>query len=511
MTELSDNSDRVPRRTRTPVARSAHADRVPGHSGASGTPVHVLVRRLLHSDFSLPTSAFGRLPSAICLLTSAVCFVILLAGCGQFKALSRADTLSDNEKLDYLVLVSIAPDAAANYLSTSSASARSDYLKWFWSQPPYVADTAARRRFHARAARARDYFGTVDLLGDERVRAYVRYGSSRRETFEPKTVRSETLTIVVQPAEIWTYDSIGLQLDFVKTGVAYKLVGQSEFGPRVTMAALEQVDLGRPAPQPEPNARPLGLLMSLGRLGQQADSVDVELQYGIPLADVARSFPTGVQPLIHVSVEFLPHGNGGRRSMAHWLSTRRPDDTASTALAAAREELNLAADNYRVVVSAVTADGKAAATRSADLNLVDYVRRAQPASDIIFYSLADSAFQSPQFRRGGWSRLVPLVEPAVRSGGTCYILYELYNLALDATGNHRVEANYDFVEESTRELAIAASPTRFVSGIGSTATVVERVHTMNLRPGRYLVVARVRDMEDDRRISLTARLNILPR
>jgi len=435
---------------------------------------------------------------------------LLTAGCGQLKSLSRADLLSPEEKLDYLMLASIAPDAAADYLSASTPLARADYLKWFWTQSSHAADSAGQGAYRRRAAQARGFFGATDLLGDDRVRAYVRYGPARRETFEPKTVRSETLTIVVEPAEIWTYDSLGLQLDFVKSGVPYKLVGESEFGPRVTMPALEQVDLGRPAPAVAPDAKPLGLAIALGRLGQQAESVDVELQYGIPLREIARDF-AGSQPLIHLSMVFQPRGKRALKTLSYWVSTRLPEDTTSGAFAVAREELTLPADVYSVTVSAVAADGRAAATRSQELNLVDYVHRAQPASDIIFYSLADSAFQSPQFQRGGWRRLVPLVQPALKSGATCYIMYELYNLGLDPVGNHRVEADYDFIEGTTHQLAIAASPTRFVSGPGTTATVVERVHTMNLRPGNYIMAARAHDMESDRRISLTARFLILPR
>jgi hypothetical protein len=104
-----------------------------------------------------------------------------------------------------------------------------------------------------------------------------------------------------------------------------------------------------------------------------------------------------------------------------------------------------------------------------------------------------------------------LVEPAISSGRTCYVLYQLYNLVQDSADGHRLEADYDFIEESSRQVAVAATPPRFISGLGASATVVERVHTMNLRPGNYLIVARVRDLQSDRRVSLTTRLRIAAR
>ncbi len=439
-------------------------------------------------------------------LVTLVCWLAALA-CSQVKSLSRADALSDGEKLDYLVLASLAPEAGAAYLTAGTKAGRADYLEWFWNQSPLAVE---RSRYYERAVQARTFFGQLDLLGDERVRTYIKFGPARREVFQAKTTRTESLTIVVPAAEIWTYDSLGLQFDFVKTGVAYKQVGSSEFGPRVTMPALEQVDLGRAAPQPAADAEPLNLAVALGRLGQEADSVHVELHYGVPLTQIGRYFGRN-QPLIYVKAEFVPRGKGSRRTVACWLSTSVPEENPGRGMAVGREMVVLPVDVYSVTVSAVTADGKGASVVRRELNLLDYVRRAQLASDVMFFSLADSAFQSPQFVGYGWQRLVPMVEPSIESGRTCYVLYQVYNLGQGSTGQHRLQIDYDFIEESTRQLAFAATPPRFVSGPGNSATVVERLHTMNLRPGSYLIVARVRDLELDRLVTLTAKLRILPR
>jgi hypothetical protein len=432
---------------------------------------------------------------------------LALTACTSLKQLSPADRLPPDDRVQYVILAALSPASAADYSNQPGPDARSAYLDWYWQ---HAAPPQPRSVYVERARHARDLYGAQDLTGDDRVIAYIRHGPARRETFEPRPAQSDTVRVYISPAEIWTYDSLGLQLDFVRTGVAYKLVGTSRFGPQVRMPALEPVDLDLPAPEPRPDAQPLGLELALYRLGQNGDSVEVEVQYGLAQRELSRAFPPGTQARLHLRLDLAPRRNGARTTIARWLALPGARDTGA-APAVGLERLVLPADVYAVTLSAVSAGGRAAQTRRAELNLVDYVRRAQPTSDIAFYSLADSSFQSPQFNRSGWPRLVPLCTTTLPSGSACYIMYELYNLGLDSAGNHEVEADYDFIEESTRQLAVPASPRRYVTGPGPTARVVERMHTMNLRPGSYLIVARVRDVAADRPLSLTTTIRIAPR
>lgn len=438
----------------------------------------------------------------------ALALMLALAGCGQFRQPHPADRLGPEERLDYLILAALAPDDARQYLTLAGPAARDEYLDWYWQNR---GPAAGRDSYLERAVEARRFFGATDLFGDDRVRAYIRYGPPRRETFEPKAARSDTIRVFVDPAEIWTYADSGLQFDFVKSGVGFKLVGTSRFGPRVTLPALEPLDMMQPAPRPAPAAWALNPALLLYRLGQTGDSVEVEVHYGILLAEAARAFPDGGQQRFHIKLDFHGRDRANSQTIVRWDGIPSATDSTTTTFAAALEPVTLKADVYTVKLTTIAGNGTAAGTRSAELNLVDYVRRAQPASDFILYALADSSSQSRQFERSGWPRLVPRLENAVPGGGTCYLMYQLYNLGLDPGGSHRVEADYDFIEEGTRRLAIPATPTRFISGPGPTATIVERLHTMNLHPGEYLIVARVRDLETTRTISLTTQLTIAPR
>ena len=462
------------------------------------------------TPISTPASVRVR-HSALCILQSAICLLpVLFLACADLRPLMRADRLPSDDKLEYVIFTAIDPQAGLDFVNLPNADARADYLRWYWEKAHEPA-LLPHATYQERARQARGFYGMVDFVADDRVKTFIHYGPARRETFDPQVQQSETLRIVVSPAEIWTYDSIGLQLDFVKTGVPYKVVGTSRFGPNVTVPAFEEIDLGATVPAPTADARPLGLSLALYRLSQSADSVEVELQYGVPVRELARIFPPGAQPRLHVAATFSPRDKGGPATISRWVGMPQPRDTSSRELAVALDRLTLAADVYSVTLTVTTADGKSAATRTAELNLVDYVRRAQPASDVVFYSLADSSFQSPQFSRSGWPRLVPLAGARVRAGSTCYIMYELYNLGLSASGDHSIETDYDFIEDATRQMTLAATPKRFVTGPGTTARIIERVHTMNLRPGFYLVVARVKDTEPDQAISLTSRLEIVPR
>lgn len=448
--------------------------------------------------------------------------LFLCFACSQVRKLSPADTFSDEDKLNYLVLAAIAPDAAQQYASAGSAQSRADFLDWFWRNPPPDLEptlhsplSTLSSLFHQRTLQARAYFGTTDLLNDDRVLTYIRYGPAHREQYETRVVETETSRIFVNPAEIWSYDSIGRQFDFVRTGTAYKIVGQSEYGPHAVMPALEPAVFARSAPEFRSDAGSLGLEVSSGRLGQHGDSVEVELAFGIPLRTILAAFPPQSQPLINVTVDITPRAKGTPVHKSSWLSCPMPPDTTASDFAVGRQVLDLPADIYTFSVTVITADGQAASRKVQDLNLIDYARRNQPVSDVLFYSLVDSTSQSPQFDRPDWARVVPLVVPRVRSGQSFYVLYEVYHLGQDSTGNHNAQVNYELVQRETREKAVLPAPRHYVTGTGSTGVAVERIHTMDLKPGPYLLISRVTDMlrppDASPPASVIAEFEILPR
>ena len=446
--------------------------------------------------------------SAASCLRLSLCLGFLLLACSQVRHLSPADSLSDEDRLNYLVLAAFSPDAAKQYATAGSAQNRADFLDWFWKNPPpglqSTPDSPLTRPssplpspssfYRQRALQARSYFGTTDLLNDDRVLTYIRYGPARREQYETRFIETETSRIFVNPAEIWSYDSIGRQLDFVRTGTAYKIVGESKYGPHAVMPALEPVDFSRLAPAFTNDARPLGLEVSLGRLGQHGDSVEVELAFGIPLRTILAEFPPQSRPLVSVRIDLVPRAKGTPAHRSTWLTYAMPPDTTAVDFAVGREVFILPADIYSFSVTAVTVDGQAASRKVQDLNLIDYARRNQPVSDVLFYSLVDSTYQSSQFDRPDWARVIPLVSPRVRSGQSFYVLYEIYHLSQDSAGNHNAQVNYELVQRETREKAVLPAPRRYITGMGSTGVAVERVHTMDLKPGPYLLISRVTDV-----------------
>lgn len=426
--------------------------------------------------------------------------VLLFCACGQIRPLTRADRLSPDEKIEYLILVALDLDAAKEFLSLANSNAKRDYLDWFWQQ----RGKEEHERFYQRTVKAAEMFGRLDLLGDERILVYIRFGPPHREEYEPKPVVTETARLFVNPAEIWTYDSLGLQFDFVKKGVGFKEVGISRFGKAWLPSAFEEVDYGKPPPKPGPEAKKLDLAIALYRLGQHQDSVEVELHYGIAFD---RQISAAIEEnLIHWEFQFQSKRYGTIKS-AGWFGFR-PDTTGGFIVG--RQTFFLPADIYQVTANAITRDAKLFGNRKAELNLIDYIRRSQPCSDIVFYALVDSHFQSPQFARQDWHRVVPLVVPEVKTGSTFYILYEIYHLTTDSLNRHRAEANYEIMDLATRQLAVIPTPARFITGSGTTGVGVERIHTMDLNPGNYLLLVRVDDLNGSREVSLTAQFKILP-
>jgi hypothetical protein len=89
-------------------------------------------------------------------------------------------------------------------------------------------------------------------------------------------------------------------------------------------------------------------------------------------------------------------------------------------------------------------------------------------------------------------------------------LYEVYNLTLDSAGDHHAEAKYELMNSDTRTMAVVPTSTRFLAGPGPTGVVVERIHTMDLRAGHYLLVSRIQDLNANRPVTVTAGFEILP-
>ncbi|MEO0078481.1 MAG: hypothetical protein ABIK86_05730 [candidate division WOR-3 bacterium] len=77
---------------------------------------------------------------------------LLAFACSQVKTLTPGDALADAEKLEYVILASIAPEAGAAYLTAGTKAGRADYLSWFWNQSPFAAD---RSLYQERAVQAR--------------------------------------------------------------------------------------------------------------------------------------------------------------------------------------------------------------------------------------------------------------------------------------------------------------------------------------------------------------------
>ena len=115
--------------------------------------------------------------------------LVVFVGCGQVKVLSRADALTPEDRLEYAILAALSPEHAEQFLSHATRAARADYLDWFWTESPFssgLPEDMTRDKYRDRAEKAKEFFGRTDLLGDDRVKTYIRYGAAARETYEPE-------------------------------------------------------------------------------------------------------------------------------------------------------------------------------------------------------------------------------------------------------------------------------------------------------------------------------------
>jgi hypothetical protein len=87
-----------------------------------------------------------------------------------------------------------------------------------------------------------------------------------------------------------------------------------------------------------------------------------------------------------------------------------------------------------------------------------------------------------------------------RAGQPFYFYHEVYNLAVNAEGNHRVKTGYRVFEKTTRTEQIIDYVERVEEDVSATAYIAVKWRPTNLPPGRYVVFAETHDLISDRRM-----------
>ncbi|KPK63798.1 hypothetical protein AMJ83_04910 [candidate division WOR_3 bacterium SM23_42] len=382
--------------------------------------------------------------------------------------------LLENERVKYLGLKGIDSVAADQYMNMESTKERTAFYENYW-----LGNDDERALFEERSAFAFRQFGRVAPVSDDRIQVYVKYGEARREVITPEKKVGVSSSVVVHPAEIWTYKSEGLVFDFVRMARAYELISQSEFGDRVVIPYLREI-----ASDTVVNIEakePLDFLLSYGRFRQQKNLTRLELYLSMQIEDT-----TGMSFFRDIKVY-----NRSDSLVSHTRHILAPED-GEAGVFVDESNLWLKPEEYRVEVELVDIENKRRGSKELSVNLIEYQDDAKEISDLIPAQLIDMSFTHEKFDKPV-GRVIPTLQHVLPVHRLFYLYSEAYNLET-SNGMYRIRTTYEvYNKEQMRQEVVDVMIKDWIEP-GNIAYIGTEYHPMDLSPGNYIIVSKVKDL-----------------
>ena len=382
--------------------------------------------------------------------------------------------LLENERIKFLGFKAIDSVVADQYLNMGSTKERAAFYEDYW-----LGRDEERTVFEERSAYAFRQFGRVAPVSDDRIQVYVKYGEARREVITPEKKVGVSSSVVVHPAEIWIYKSEGLIFDFVRMARAYELISISDFGDRVVIPHLQEI-----ASDTAINIEveeSLDFALSCGRFRQQRNLTRLELYVNVRIEDT-----TGSSFFRDIKV----YGRGDSL-VSHTRHILIPKGGA-TGMFVDESNLWLKPEEYRVVVEFVDIKNRRRGTKELPVNLIEYQDDAKEISDLIPARLIDMSFTHEKFDKPV-GRVIPMLQRVLPLHRLFYLYSEAYNLETK-DGMHRVRTTYEvYNKEQMRQEVVDVMIKDWIEA-GNVAHLGTEYHPMDLSPGSYIIVLKVKDL-----------------
>jgi GWxTD domain-containing protein len=422
-----------------------------------------------------------------------ILIVLLWSFCSVNILASRYYRLLEPERKLFLGLRSIDSVAAVEYLNLESATERSHFYEQFWGEK----NEEERRQFEERTDYAFKQFGTVAPLSDDRVPVYITYGPpSKREIITPQKKIGIRVREVVKPAEIWTYKAQGIIFDFVRMGYAYKNIVQSTFGENVRIPHLKEIT-GDSIIDIESSA-PLNFSVAIGRFRQKKNLTRLEIYISLDISDT-----TGLRIMRDVKIF--------NKNDSLIIGKKNCLVAQEGAHGIFYDEVNfwLAPEEYRLEISLVDTTHQRVGTQTLWVNLIDYLNDAKEISDIIPAVLIDEAISHEKFNKPV-GRVIPLTQPIVPVYTPFYFYTEAYNLETKG-GMHQVRTTYEVYNKIAMRQEIVDVMIKDWIEPGDIAYLATAYHPMDLPPGYYIMVVRVKDLVSGKERSAVTEFQLIGR
>jgi hypothetical protein len=419
-----------------------------------------------------------------------ICLCIMVfTNCVMNIFAARYYRLLEYERILYLGLRGIEPPVADEYLNLESPKDRKIFYDNYWT-----GRDEERTVFEERSKYAFRHFGGSAPLSDDRIPIYVRYGAARKEIITQQKKIGVQSDIHVRPAEIWTYQKYGLIFDFVRMARAFKLISLSEFGDRVTIPHL--VEIASDTSIDLKGAASLDFIVSYGRFRQKRNLTRLEIYLSLDIEDtVGVSFYRDIK-VRNLQDSIVAHAQ-------HLLVPECGDKGTFV------DEINLwlEPEEYLVEVELVDVQSGQGGRKDVLVNLIDYQDDAKEISDLIPARLIDNSFIHEKFNKPV-GRVIPLLENELPVHKPFYFYSEAYNLETK-DGLHRLRTTYEvYNKEKMRQEVVDVMIKDWIEP-GTTAYLGTEYHPMDLDPGNYIIVLKVRDLISSKERSAVTEVRLI--
>ncbi len=416
-------------------------------------------------------------------------FFLVLIYCTSHVFAARYYQLLENERARYLGLRGIDSVTAHEYLHLESARDRAVFYDNYWA-----GKDEERAEFEERSTYAFKHFGQHAPLSDDRIPIYVKYGEPRKEIITPEKKVGVTASVVVHPAEIWTYNREGLIFDFVRMTRAYVLISQSEFGDRLSISHFEATSSDTTIDME--TAAPLNFLMSYGRFRQQKNLTRLEIYLAVEIDDTTDL-------LLLRDIKVFDRSDSLVNHARHLLVPKDGDGGTFVD----QSNLWLKPEEYRVEVELADIKNTKIGRKELQVNLIEYQDDAKEISDLIPARLIDGSFTHGKFDKPV-GRVIPLLESSLPVYKPFYFYSEAYNLET-RDGMYRVRTTYEvYNKEKMRQEIVDVMIKDWIEP-GNVAYLGAEYHPMDLIPGNYIIVLKVKDLVSGKERSAIAEFRLV--
>ncbi|UCG92857.1 MAG: GWxTD domain-containing protein [candidate division WOR-3 bacterium] len=421
---------------------------------------------------------------------------ILVAGvlihCATNIFAARYYRLLEKERPIYLGLRAIDSLAAVEYINLPSATERARFYENFWRDE----ESDEREKFEERIAYAYRTFGRYAPLGDDRIPIYVIYGPpSKREIIAPQQKIAVGTREVVKPAEVWTYNAHGTIFDFLRMSRAYEIIAQVDFGDKIRIPHLTEVT--KDSTVEIESAPSLDFDVAIGRFRQKRNLTRLEVYFTVEIEDT-----TGLSFARHIRVFDKKDSLIDEKK-----DILIPQDGEKGVFF---DEANfwLKPDRYYLEIELADIKNRKVGKKSLSVDLVEYQDDAKEIGDLIPAAIIDEAFTHEKFNKPV-GRVIPLTKPVLPVHTPFYFYTEGYNLEIK-DGMHRLRTAYEVYNKAKMRKEIVDVMIRDWISPGDVAYIGAQYHPMDLSPGYYIIVAKIKDLLSGKERTAVTEFELVP-